>query len=234
MQVLKIDDAYAPNDSLGTAYDLSAHERTWLSGLLGLGIERTNDWYRITVKPGELRVRVQCRFKADDGDISISLHNEYGSELDHSYRVSGSDSINYIVVKSGTYYIKVSGDYSSNTYDLWWDDAPPDAPGPKAGDVDESGAVDALDVQLVINTTLGKAVPASSRPDVDYSGTTDAADVQLVVNAALGREVDLDGDGLCDAAEANLGTDSAFFDTDGDGVGDGQEVLDGTDPLVPD
>ncbi len=48
----------------------------------------------------------------------------------------------------------------------------------------------------------------------------------------LGISIDRDGDGLCDAAEARLGTNPDLFDTDGDSVGDGAEVLAGTDPLA--
>jgi len=51
-------------------------------------------------------------------------------------------------------------------------------------DVDASGAVDAVDVQLVINGALR----LDTRPyftDVDSSGAIDAMDVQLAINAAL-------------------------------------------------
>ena len=101
---------------------------------------------------------------------------------------------------------------------------------PAAGDVDESGDVDAVDVQLVINSALGLSVPNPT--DVNYDDGTDAVDVQLVINAALGINIDSDGDGLCDAAETSLGTDPNDSDTDDDGVSDGQEVLDETDPGV--
>ncbi|MBI5093073.1 MAG: hypothetical protein HZB26_11625 [Candidatus Hydrogenedentes bacterium] len=51
------------------------------------------------------------------------------------------------------------------------------------GDVDGSGHVDAVDVQLVINGALGLAVAYNT--DMNGSGNTDAVDVQLVINAAL-------------------------------------------------
>jgi hypothetical protein len=51
-------------------------------------------------------------------------------------------------------------------------------------DVDDSGEVDALDVQLVINTALGSG--ASFDCDINCDGETDALDVQLAINAALG------------------------------------------------
>jgi formylglycine-generating enzyme required for sulfatase activity len=102
---------------------------------------------------------------------------------------------------------------------------------PVAGDVDADSDVDAVDVQLVINGALG--VKVYQPTDIDYSGGIGAVDVQLVINAALGIVIDMDGDGLCDGAEDNLGTNPNLADTDDDGVGDGQEMLDGTDPLSP-
>jgi hypothetical protein len=47
-------------------------------------------------------------------------------------------------------------------------------------------------------------------------------------------DVDLDDDGLLDAAEALFGTDPLVADTDGGGVPDGEELfIDATDPLDP-
>jgi hypothetical protein len=100
---------------------------------------------------------------------------------------------------------------------------------PLAGDVDRSGRCDAIDVQLVINAVL--RLNALDAADLNYDTKSDAIDVQLVINAVLNLPVDGDGDGLCDQAEANIGTDAGLWDTDGDGVCDGQEMLDGTDPL---
>jgi len=102
---------------------------------------------------------------------------------------------------------------------------------PVAGDIDVNDLVNALDIQLVINSALG--VSTSDSSDVNYDDSTDAVDVQLVINAALGISIDLDGDGLSDGGEENVLTDVSFWDTDSDGVGDGQEMLDGTDPLDP-
>jgi hypothetical protein len=45
---------------------------------------------------------------------------------------------------------------------------------------------------------------------------------------------DPDGDGVTDAAEAELGTDPADADSDDDGMSDGDEVRFGFDPLDPD
>ncbi|MBI4559039.1 MAG: IPT/TIG domain-containing protein, partial [Candidatus Hydrogenedentes bacterium] len=56
-----------------------------------------------------------------------------------------------------------------------------------AVDVDASGFVDAVDVQLVINAALGLQVPYNC--DVDNTGSVDAVDVQKTINGALGLPV---------------------------------------------
>ncbi|MBI5094825.1 MAG: PD40 domain-containing protein [Candidatus Hydrogenedentes bacterium] len=101
-----------------------------------------------------------------------------------------------------------------------------------AGDVDSSGAVNAVDVQTVTNGALGLSV--AGQADIDSSGGTNAVDVQLCINAALGISIDADGDGLCDAAEENLGTDPHKADTDADNLSDGWEMANGRNPLVKD
>jgi len=101
---------------------------------------------------------------------------------------------------------------------------------PIAGDIDSSGAVDTVDVQLVINGALGLPVPGLT--NINYDDATNAVDIQLVINAVLQLNIDLDCDGLCDAGEVNVGTHPDVGDTDGDGFSDGQEMLDGTDPLA--
>ncbi len=50
-------------------------------------------------------------------------------------------------------------------------------------DVDRSGALNAVDVQLVINAVLG--LPAACNCDVDRNGALNATDVQRVINAVL-------------------------------------------------
>jgi hypothetical protein len=54
-----------------------------------------------------------------------------------------------------------------------------------AADVNGDGALDALDVQLVINRALG-IVTGAHDADLDRNGRVDSNDVQWVINAALG------------------------------------------------
>lgn len=52
------------------------------------------------------------------------------------------------------------------------------------GDVNDDGLVDAVDIQLVINSVLG--VTANPAADLNDDGLTDAVDIQLVINTVLG------------------------------------------------
>jgi hypothetical protein len=52
------------------------------------------------------------------------------------------------------------------------------------GDVDETGAIDAIDIQRVVNAVLGLSNLYFC--DLDLSDSADAVDVQLIINIALG------------------------------------------------
>ncbi|MFC6731012.1 MarR family transcriptional regulator [Haladaptatus sp. DYSN1] len=62
-------------------------------------------------------------------------------------------------------------------------------------------------------------------------GTTDAA-LEFAVPTPM--DADVDGDGVNQATETRLGTDSTASDTDGDGLEDGAERRHGTDPTQAD
>lgn len=83
--------------------------------------------------------------------------------------------------------------------------------------VDSDG--DGLTDQIEITQLAGWTRP--NNPDSDGDGLRDGAE-------------DIDGDGLTNLREQELGTDLTEADSDGDGLADGAEVSRGTDPLVPD
>jgi parallel beta-helix repeat protein len=66
-------------------------------------------------------------------------------------------------------------------------------------------------------------------PDVDFEGTARPQGASTDMGAY--ESMDLDGDGLSDEEEADLGTDPNVPDSDGDGYWDGFEVDKGTNPL---
>ncbi|MEX2122624.1 MAG: Calx-beta domain-containing protein [Woeseia sp.] len=73
----------------------------------------------------------------------------------------------------------------------------------------------------------GDGNPATDPTDLDDDNIPDYLDP----HDQGGPTGDLDGDGLTNEREAELGTDPENPDTDGDGVGDGDEDAAGTDPL---
>jgi len=105
-------------------------------------------------------------------------------------------------------------------------------------DTDGDGVIDAHDAFPEVPgeplDTDGDGVGNNSDSDDDGEGTSDeyeSAHGLLPLDAADGV-LDLDGDGLSNIAEFQLGTAANNIDTDGDGVDDKTEVDSGTDPLL--
>jgi hypothetical protein len=66
--------------------------------------------------------------------------------------------------------------------------------------------------------------------EADFDGDSLSNNTELGVTLTDPLEGDVDGDGLNDAQEINLGTDPAEADSDGDGANDGEEEESGSDP----
>ncbi len=117
------DDWYEENDLRTSAYSLS--ENTWLSSILGFGIQSDYDYYQITVSPGEELLSVYLSYSYASGNIDLALYNSVGSYITSSTSLTDEEYIIWLLA-SGTYYLLVYGDDYGNLYDLWWDDlAPP-------------------------------------------------------------------------------------------------------------
>lgn len=116
--VLAQDDAYEPNDTLGSAYPLP--EQTWLSSISGPGIQYDNDFYVINVSPNAKSIYVDCQFTHADGDIDIALLNASGSSLGEAWSETDNEFLYVTVQSGGTYYILVEWGDNGNPYDLWW------------------------------------------------------------------------------------------------------------------
>ncbi|MEQ1569415.1 MAG: hypothetical protein ABMA64_27510 [Myxococcota bacterium] len=67
--------------------------------------------------------------------------------------------------------------------------------------------------------------------DLDGDGLLDAEEADLGLDPA---DADSDDDGVSDGEEIDLGTDPKLTDTDGDGLPDGYELANGADPLLVD
>lgn len=115
------DDYYEENDSLDAAYDLSINESVRLSLLHGLGVQSDDDWYRVSVLPGNEKVILDLRFKHSEGDIDLALHDASGSVLAQSISVTDNERISYMVPSAGIYYVRVYFANAGNAYDLAFD-----------------------------------------------------------------------------------------------------------------
>ncbi len=114
------DDNYEENDELGSAFDLSAYEGTWLSSINQTGVQMDEDWYEIYVAQGELNLTVELLYNDSDNHINIVLRDEKGSWIKSSSWSGNGKAIKDILPNNGTYYLEVYGDDMADTYDLRW------------------------------------------------------------------------------------------------------------------
>jgi hypothetical protein len=128
VSVLDADDSYEPNDSLGEAYrDLG--DGVWLSSVAGYGVNLDDDWFRVSVTDiAKQRVKIECRFLHNEGDIDIILYDASGNVKAEKISVTDNEYIDIAVPNTGYYYVKVwsryNGGNSGNSYDLMWKTLP--------------------------------------------------------------------------------------------------------------
>ena len=117
------DDNYEENDVRLDAYDISANETKWLEEINGTGLQWNDDWYEISVDSGYEYVLINLTFISSEGSVRFSFYNSSGYLLETSTSLAwGNQYLNYQVIGSGVYYIKVYGDNLGHVYDLWWND----------------------------------------------------------------------------------------------------------------
>ncbi|MCX7048787.1 MAG: pre-peptidase C-terminal domain-containing protein [Candidatus Sumerlaeota bacterium] len=124
------DDAYEPDNTTATAYNLSGNRGRWLSMAAGKGIQADDDWYRIAVAPGYERIQALCEFSNAQGNIDCALHDSTGTLLALSATTADSEFIDCPVTTAGIYFLRVFGANAGNPYDLWWTSLPPAIPTP--------------------------------------------------------------------------------------------------------
>lgn len=139
------DDLYEENDNQATAYDLTNEPAPRLSENLGLGVLDDEDWYRITIpadpfNPFNRMLHIAAEFDNAQGNIDLQVFRDdelvgFSSTTsdrevvtiheaidlnDFEDQLSFSPSFNNIVMglESGTYFIRVFGDFNAQSYDL--------------------------------------------------------------------------------------------------------------------
>ena len=113
---------------------------------------------------------------------------------------------------------------------------------PAIANVSSDGLVSAVSSGNVFITATYEGVIATIALEVALSSDSDSdglPDDYEVANPCLDPLVpdanaDLDGDGLTNQEEFDLGTNPCVADTDNDGLNDGQEIIIGSNPLVAD
>lgn len=120
-----LDDHYEQNDSKSKAYDLTPYIGKWLSQrnsyyIQNLASQYDEDWYKINVAKNQKRLIVGAKFKHDNGNINLMLFDEQGNTLNYSNGRENNELMINHLPKEGTYYIKVTGENTGSTYDLFW------------------------------------------------------------------------------------------------------------------
>lgn len=115
------DDYYEPNDEYISAYDISSSENVWLSTIHGNGVQLDNDWYEIFITRGFEHLIVDLTFSHSSGNIDLAVYDDFGSLIISSTSLTDNEKIDYRLPYNGTFYIKVYGDNSGNSYNLKWD-----------------------------------------------------------------------------------------------------------------
>jgi hypothetical protein len=114
------NDNFEENDERAGAYDLSAWERNWLRKLDGPGVQRDEDWYKITVPANTAELDIRTNFNPLAGDIDLELYNPNGFLVARSISQTDIESLTYSSPAGGDYYIQIHYENAGNEYDLWW------------------------------------------------------------------------------------------------------------------
>ncbi len=114
------EDNYEENDTRETAFNLTGNERRFLSKLNGSGIQKDDDWFRISAGADTVELRVNATFIHEEGDIDLALYNSAGSLIRRSISSNDNESLVYPNPAAGDYFVRVYYDNAGNEYDLTW------------------------------------------------------------------------------------------------------------------
>lgn len=102
------DDAYEENDTLATARELGTLSSRFLAANLVMG--DAADWYKFTTAgPATASEFVQIAFRHDYGDLELQLYDGNGRLLRQSQGTRDVEAVSLSGMKTGIYYVKVSG-----------------------------------------------------------------------------------------------------------------------------
>jgi hypothetical protein len=112
-----LDDAHEEDDTIGEA----AMQALLPAATAFAGIQRDDDFFRIPVAAGALRVRVSCTFVDADGDIDLELYDPYGALVASAAGDRDLETLDVVVAAAETFYLRVHGANQGNAYELQWE-----------------------------------------------------------------------------------------------------------------
>ncbi len=115
------DDPYEPNSTLAEAWDFTGGDGSYLYLYGGsLASQKDDDFYEITIPPDYERLVVSLKFQHAAGDIDLALYDEFGTLVTTVASATNDEVLRYLLPTAGTYYLKVFGDNTGNSYNLFW------------------------------------------------------------------------------------------------------------------
>jgi len=116
------DDAFEFNDDFSNAYDISAFKNDYLGiRQIDLGVQYNDDFYSLEIYEGFERLRVLIVYDFAEGVMGLKIYDHELNEIAGNFTNADNDYIDYTVPSNGTYYIRVYGDNTGNTYNLFWE-----------------------------------------------------------------------------------------------------------------
>jgi hypothetical protein len=143
------DDAFEFNDIPGSAYDISAFEND-PSGIrqIDLGVQYNNDFYFLEIHEGFERLRVLIVYDFAEGVMGLEIYDHEMTKITGNFTMSDNEYIDYVVPSNGTYYIRVFGDDTGNTYNLFWE----------AWENEEIGLIPGYDLLILFGAIIGVSI----------------------------------------------------------------------------
>lgn len=138
------DDRYdiTSNDTLLEAYNISQFPNTPLSEIDGLAKLYDQDWYTLTINPGQTILDVFLDHE-DGATINLKLYDQSANLVQNATSNSNTQLHLEAPVLAGNYYIQISGSYDGQTYDLHWlASTNPTVNGNLWHDINENGEMD--------------------------------------------------------------------------------------------
>ncbi len=109
------NDAYEPNETRASAYDLGTLPQTNINGNIVAPTEQ--DWYKFTTENSGIWDVVELKVDNSNSDfrVDLEIYDEQGNSLGGSSGDWGSDVLVNLFTKGGIYYVKISSLYEQKT-----------------------------------------------------------------------------------------------------------------------